>query len=362
MSDTPTNGRQAQRSRLLVILGAGSTIHACAPSTKEITELVCKIEDEPTHSVISRLRDQRTEGNFNFETVLAALEDLDEFSVRQRFPIALQSIGGHLSAFTELLPDFAKVEENRLQSARTSLVGRIKDFVIDRTENASPAALKVFFDQLKAEFDLTVLTLNYDDLIDRAGEWYDGFNPPTAPDRFGTFDFSGFPAQSTKHPAVLLHLHGSVRFAFPPMRLPTLQKTGEIVQRIAPVRGIGGTLNPPQGIAQPSPIVAGDGKDRWMTRACIPFGYYYNAFITSILNCPRLLVAGYGDGDLHVNSWLKEEHPRIHGARRRIVHINPALPKSAHPRGLLTLGGSEGNFPPQDPKQIREIIGYLKRA
>jgi hypothetical protein len=349
-----------------VILGAGSTIHACAPScapsTEEITKLVCKIEDEPTHSVVSRLRDQRTEGNFNFETVLAALEDLDEFSVRRRCPTAVQSIGGHLSAFTELLPDFAKVEENRFQSARASLVGRIKDFVICRTDNRSPAKLKIFFDLLKAEFDLTVLTLNYDDLIDRAGEWYDGFNPPTAPDRSGRFDFSGFSAQSTKHPAVLLHLHGSVRFAFPPMRLPTPQESGELVRHTAPVRGIGATVNPPQEIAQPSPIIAGDGKDRWMTRACVPFGYYYNAFITSILDCPSLLVAGYGGADPHVNSWLKEEHPRIHGARRRIVQINPALPKSPRSRELLTLGGSEGNFPPQDPKQIREIIGYLKSA
>jgi SIR2-like domain len=205
------------------------------------------------------------------------------------------------------------------------------------------------------------LTLNYDDLIDRAGEWYDGFNPPMTSDRFGTFDLSGFPAQSAKHPAVLLHLHGSVRFDFPPMHLPTLQ-SGEIVRHIAPVRGIGGTLQGSQGIAQPLPIIAGDGKDQWMTRACIPFGYYYNAFITSILDCPRLLVAGYGAADLHVNSWLQEEHLRIHGARRRIVHINPALLKSPRSRELLTLGESEGNFPPQDPNQMIEIISHLKKS
>ena len=63
---------------------------------------------------------------------------------------------------------------------------RIKNFVMERTANASPAALKEFFDQLRAEFDLTVLTLNYDDIIDRAGEWYDGFNLPTASDPFRT--------------------------------------------------------------------------------------------------------------------------------------------------------------------------------
>src|SRR5271169_1280419 len=102
-------GRQPRRPRLLVILGAGSTIHAGAPSTKEITDLVCQIEEEPIRSVVNRLRDQRTERNFNFETVLAALEELDEFSVRQRAPTAWERIGGQLSAFAELLPSFAKV-------------------------------------------------------------------------------------------------------------------------------------------------------------------------------------------------------------------------------------------------------------
>lgn len=352
-------GRQPRRPRLLVVLGAGSTIHAGAPSTKEITDLVCQIEEEPTHSVINRLRDQRTEGNFNFETVLAALEELDEFSVRQRAPTAWQRVGGHLSAFAELLPDFAKVGEDSFLVARTRLVGHIKNYVIERTATASSAPLKSFFDQLKSEFDLTVLTLNYDDLIDRTGEWYDGFNPPTTADRFGTFDFSGFPAQSARHSAVLLHLHGSVRFAFPPWRHPPPQ-TGEIVRHAAPVWGIGATLQPPEGIAQPSPIVAGDGKDRWMTRACIPFGYYYSTFVRTLNTCPRLLIGGYGAGDLHVNSWL-HDHQRVHGFNKRMVLIDNAPEvRTQHIPRALVFGGADGNFPPQDPKQIQEIIGGLK--
>ncbi len=351
--------RQLQRPRVLVILGAGSTIGAGAPPTNDITNLVCQIEDEPIRSVVNRLRNQRTEGNFDFETVLATLEELDEFSIRRRFPTAWPRVGGDLSAFTEFLPDFTDVGENGFLVARTRLVGSIKKFVIDRTGTASPDALSAFFDELKAEFDLTVVTLNYDDLIDRAGEWYDGFSPPTATDKFGTFDFSMFSSQSVTHPAVLLHLHGSVRFAFPPWRQPSPQ-VGAIVRHTTPICWMGTTLQAPEGIEQPSPIIAGGRKDRWMTRACVPFGYYYNAFIASILCCQRLLVAGYGGGDLHVNSWLVEEHPRIHGARRRIVRVNPALPKMPQTPELLTLGGSEGHFPPEDPNQIRNIIDHLK--
>jgi hypothetical protein len=343
------------RPRLLVILGAGSTLHARAPSTEAITDFVCQIKEEPIRSVVDRLREQRTEGNFNFETVIAALGDLDEFSVRKRCPTTWPRIGGHLSAFAEFLSAFVRVADKSFMAARLQLIGRIKDFVIQRTAEASPM-LKAFFDQLRAEFDLTVVTLNYDDLMDRTGEWYDGFNQPVAPDRFGTFDFSGFPRQSIEHPAVLLHLHGSVRFNLPPWRL----RNGDIVRHLEPVRGLGSTLNPPGGIVQPIPIVAGDGKDQWMTRACVPFGYYYNAFVNAAHACPRLLVAGYGAGDLHVTSWLDEEYPRVHGTERRIVHINPALPKGLRTLECLTLGGDDGYFPPQDRDRIQEVVDFLK--
>ncbi len=162
-------GLNPQRPRLLLILGAGSAIHAGAPSTKQITDLVRQIEEEPIRLVITRLREQRSEGNFNFETVLAALEELDEFQVRRRLPTAWQRIAGHLSAFAELLPELSDAEDHSFLIARTRLVGRIKNFVIEQTANASAAALQAFFDRLKAAFDLTVLTLNYDDLIDQRG-------------------------------------------------------------------------------------------------------------------------------------------------------------------------------------------------
>jgi hypothetical protein len=69
---------------------------------------------------------------------------LDDFQVRKRAPTAWPRIGGHLSAFAEFLPEFAKVGENSFLITRTRLVGIVKNFVIDRTANASPAALKKF--------------------------------------------------------------------------------------------------------------------------------------------------------------------------------------------------------------------------
>lgn len=346
------------RPRILVILGAGSTLHAGAPSTKEIDDLVFGIRYEPIRSVVDRLRAQRTEGNFNFETVLAALEELDDFSLRKRHPTAWPRIGGYLTAFADYLPDFAPIENNSFLSAHAQLIGRIKNFVIDRTESASADALRHFFDHLRTVFDLTVVTLNYDDLIDRAGDWYDGFSAPARAIGASTFDFSGFSHQSAQHPAVLMHLHGSVLYGFPSFGFEP-PREGAIVRYGSPVRGLQAMLHPPEGIPQPTPIIAGDGKDRWMTRACVPFGYYYSAFINTIQACPRLLVAGYGAGDQHVNSWLQEEYPRLHGDRRRIVHVNPVLLDLPEVPECLNLRGDEGIFPPRNPAQVERIIKFL---
>jgi hypothetical protein len=272
--------------------------------------------------------------------------------------MALTRIGGYLAAFADYLPDFGPIEYMSFISAHAQLIGRIKDFVINRTVNASADALRHFFDHLRTVFDLTVVTLNYDDLIDRAGDWYDGFSAPEKSTGAHTFDFSGFSPQSVQHPAVLMHLHGSVRYSFPAFSFEP-PREGEIIRYGRPVHALHAMLHPPEGIAQPTPIIAGDGKDRWMTRACVPFGYYYNAFINTIQECSRLLVAGYGAGDRHVNSWL-HEYPRLH-RDRRIVHVNPALFELPDVPECLNLRGDEGRFPPENPDQVRRIINFLNR-
>ncbi|HUC18138.1 MAG TPA: hypothetical protein VMA37_10685 [Acetobacteraceae bacterium] len=357
---------KGKRKRVLVILGAGSTLHAKAPSTDEVNEFVCTLpNNKPLRAVVDRLKQQRSipspndtvSRNFNFETVLAALEDLDQFGTRKHHPTAFeQYVDDRLSAFTGYVCDFAEMRDQNFAATRAQVVGQIKNFFIDRTACAPPDRLREFFNSLKVAFDLTVVTLNYDDIVDRAGDWYDGFSPPTSNGEGGTFDFAGFRDRSAEDPAILLHLHGSVRFDFPRFS-PAPSKDGEIVRYAGPRRGLHAQLNGPAGIPQPTPIVAGYGKDRWMTRAAVPFGYYYTAFVNAVQTCPRVLVAGYGGGDEHINSWLREEHPRLH-SERRIVQIDPCCPKQPPAADYLILGGDEGYFPPPSDR-IEQMVAFL---
>lgn len=347
------------RPRVLVILGAGSTLHANAPSTQNIDDLIFKMENSTISSVVRILNEQRAAGHFNFEDVLAALEELDAFRCRKINPTNLAKKGDYLAAFTDWMPDFTSSGDAPFTELRLQLIGKIKNFVISRTDSSSPEKLKSFFDNLRAYFDLTVVTLNYDDLIDRSGEWYDGF-VPAQHNHNGEFDYDGFSQRSMQESTVLLHLHGSVRFTFPPFG-PVPSPKGEIVRSSSARYGLPATLHPPQGIEQPSPIIAGGGKDRWMTRACVPFGYYYNAFINTVQMCSRVIVAGYGMGDEHVNSWLVE-HSRLHGDRQRRVDINPTLPERPDTLECMTLRRCDGYFPPDDSNKVRKIIDFLNRT
>jgi hypothetical protein len=91
-----------------------------------ITRQGCKISDEPIRSVVAWLRTQRGRDGFNFETVPACLEELDEFGVRLKFPQAWDRIGGVLSAFADFKPDFAAHAEGSFLTVRWGLINGLK--------------------------------------------------------------------------------------------------------------------------------------------------------------------------------------------------------------------------------------------
>jgi len=297
------------------------------------------------------LEAQRGASRFDFETVLACLEELDEFKVRQTNPHCPDRIGGFLSAFADLKPDFIATAGDSLMRARWSLVNGLTQFVMRQTAHSSPSKLKDFFDVLRDNFNLTVVTLNYDDIIDKAGVWYDGFEPLNGSTKqFGRFDSAGFPHESMVQPAILLHLHGSVRFGFDP------DSADRDIVRYAAATDAFKSVKRKSSVGQHAPIISGQRKDRWMTRACMPFGYYHNVLVNAVCECPRVLIAGYSNNDLHVNSWIYEEGGRLHGTRFRVVGINPAWPPLPP---MLILGGSDGCFPPA-ARHAAQIIDYLR--
>ena len=352
------------RQRLVVLLGAGSTIHAGAPSTDDITEYLCVHEHDRLGNVIRGLCEQRGSLGFNFETIMAAMEALDGYTLDKRYPPV---VGGEIGVFTTLRPGYEEfrkiVNVDSFSCLHRLLLSAITAFVIERTKACSVRNLSAFVSRLGERFDLTVVTLNYDDLIDRAGVWFDGFVPSPEGDQYEVFDHAAWRGRVASERAILLHLHGSVRFGRNPGLGGYVVKYHAAEEAQKSFRQSRGPV--PRGPGRPV-MISGDQKERNLNEFAAPLGYYYNAFVNAALDCPLWLIAGYGGRDTHVNRWI-EQSAWAHQGYARIVHIDagtdfPWLPAGPHVHWTgPTLGawrGVQGNFPPT-ANVLDDIIAFL---
>jgi hypothetical protein len=177
------------------------------------------------------------------------------------------------------------------------------------------ARLQAFVAALQADFDIAVVTLNYDDVMYRAFPGIEtGFDPNTG--KFDEGRILNRPSWSC-----MLHLHGSVHFDMP---LPT-PPTGDL-HEICWQANLGAKFQQnasgrssrryAEGVDFPtSVIVAGYGKTSQILRR--PFRTYYSELDRLVSNCDAVLFAGYGFGDVHLNMAFET----YRDSRRRPVAI-----------------------------------------
>jgi len=149
---------------------------------------------------------------------------------------------------------------------------------------------------LQDEFDIAVVTLNYDNVMYRAfPDIETGFDP-------GSGVFRQERIFNRQRWPCMLHLHGSVHFD---MRI-----RNENLHEIHWQPDINGTFEQnsfgrsgfqsTEGLDFPtSAIVAGYGKSIQLLRR--PFRTYYSELDRLVANSDAVLFAGYGFGDMHLN-------------------------------------------------------------
>lgn len=165
-------------------------------------------------------------------------------------------------------------------------------------------------------FALVIATLNYDDVAERAlDHWEDGFAEKPG----GLFGFEPLRMlRPIEDAPFILHLHGSIRFY-----LISEDRTQMFRAADGTLRG-SQSRRPQMGIAQSGerilvgPMISGLRKTDKVTVP--PFGYYQYKLHDAILRSPRLLVIGYGAGDLYLNRLLVEMK-RAHGDALRLAFI-----------------------------------------
>ena len=344
------------KQKLLLVVGAGASVDFGMPSVAGVRAILNNVAQErypllyePStnlyecieemvrrywdHSVPSHLR--RTP---HFEDLLYTI-----FALAAAYPAGVHTsaLGALVTATT--LPHismFARRENKAVGpdilrdfgcALVDILIGTFRDRCIatevDRTVEFRQ--LQALVAALQAEFEVAVVTLNYDNVVYRALPGIEiGFDPATG--RFEErriLNRPGWPC--------MLHLHGSVHFDM----VGSTDDMHEIFWQ-SDIRGIfhqnaggRGTRSYTEGADFPtSVLVAGYGKTTQLLRR--PFRTYYSELDRLVVNCDAALFVGYGFGDVHLNMAFEG----FRDARRRPVVILGHAPDDAMTMGGVNLG------------------------
>ena len=340
----PSDASQT-KPRLLVILGAGSSMPWCMPGVGEIDELMKRWSREwapepkldaehDTYSFLWEASERYFRSNHygirpNFERILGYMTALASWLSPSPFgnPIIEAVDGGAPASALHWLSDPSDKYAGRklIMSQQAFLLEKLTHHMRDlsRKFDARPSAASdytEFFGRLRDRFDLGVYNLNYDTVALSAWpDAYRGF------DCHGSFDPSE--VIQRREWGFIYHLHGSVHhcIAEHAHRIDWKDDLGS---------GFRDHLETAPDMAQdfrPAPlttlIVGGFKLDQLLTD---PFHTFHSSLARHAQEANALLIAGYGFGDLHVNRSLRNrfDRPDDDAAHPKAV----VLEKSPHRR------------------------------
>lgn len=356
------------KETLVVIIGAGASVEAGIPNTKQLTDLAKRTmpvigipgaahlsRDEfskpqqdrhytvnNTHRYLADLIDQGLRAdygpNYDFEFILHALESLETFIDSRLNPDGLPAIDTPvLGAFAELMRRFSCIDDETLiRRARLDILKAVHREVGNRCERpytatagAARQQLERIFVALSAHFRIVAIDFNYDDIVDRFPlSWEDGFTERND-SRFCWMFSPGdwLTAVENGESNLLMHLHGSVRFGHRPMETvkdPTIRfaepaRYDQIDWAQRTVANTSMSVAKADGeIIDAFYIVSGLRKAGKLAYNARPYGYYFKTAMDFLPKASRLLVLGYGWRDVHLNTWVNE-YAALHPERRTAV-------------------------------------------
>jgi hypothetical protein len=330
------------KKKLLIVAGAGGSVNFGMPSVAAVHNLLDRAaeseyplfsdEEENLYSWIHQQishywRDVAHRSTYrapNFEDVLYAI-----YGMSSAFPG-----GPNISPLGALIsrrhyPDHwwlrgQKLETNAFafnQLACFLIDEVLKEFVqlcidVPNKHSALLSDQAKFLDALRQEFDIAVVTVNYDDILYRALKpIVTGFNPQ------GIFEDTLLLNRGTSWPC-FVHLHGSVHFHMPMTNgsLHDIHWEDNLAVQVHNLSRGRNSQNTTEGMEFPmSVIVAGYGKTSQILRR--PFRTYYSELEHLSAESDAVLFLGYGFNDSHVNGAFE----RYRDSRlRRVVLIDYA--------------------------------------
>jgi hypothetical protein len=343
-----------RRDRLTVILGAGASAAAGAPTAHELSQSILSMQSpriipdhpeflrwpkdigSPVHmagrppsvATIELIKRGLLLGqqDLNFEIVLHAIETLETYAATISHAPETLHVRPVIASFTDPMPRFQQLfNYSALVATRWEIIHLIRSTIMESLANAPAdvtSASRSFINELRLAFGLDVQDLNYDTLWDSFG-LVDGFRSEDT--AHSVFDRRAFAQALEDGSDIMCHTHGSILYGYPmpgssvtmePRSLVKYQEPEEASQSLA-------YLREPRYIEsildEEAPIISGAHKIQKLSSA--PYSYYYEAFQRAIQRNSRLMFIGYGFSDPHFNRWALELI-RIHGNTSKVAIID----------------------------------------
>ncbi len=325
--------------KLLLIVGAGASIELGMPSVNRIDSLLeewakqrYQIVDFPQENLYTYLKKKIiTYYNRNPEEKFRKATNFEEiFHVALQLSSMMNDCQNHiyknpLNAFMQVAGDLEKIimyDEEQIKGMdlyhlvsylTDELLKKFRRLCIDvQNEKIQKFEMfKNFMEDLKKDFQIGCISLNYDDLIKQAlPDLRTGFNEKKG-------DFNRNSVFNIKDWNFVYHIHGSVHF--------DMQGDRHEIKWNSDLNGHFNDSfcrNPQyttEGLLHPtSNIIAGYDKTNQILRA--PFRTYYSVLDRLVHDADSYLFIGYGFNDLHINKSFTGF--RNHSTKRPVLVID----------------------------------------
>lgn len=308
------------KKKLLIIVGAGASVEFDLPSVSNIDKSFDDWSNElftvtsQSKSLYKYLKDEieihfnsgtsHIKTETNFEEVLFTALSL--YSLNNDFkmnPIsAFYDFKCMPEIFDKIRSKQRQVSYNDFEYLNSYLIDKLLDEFrnkcrkLEKSKQNELNILKKFLSELEKDFDLGVLTFNYDNVFLSQLN-----NPITGFDKSGMFDPSII--LKNKNWNFIYHIHGSVHF--------DIQSTHNGLNDITFKNDLNSNFNQnsmgrsnqisvENQIILTSSIIAGYGKSYQIQKS--PFYLYFTDFARKVYEADAILFAGYGFNDIYINN------------------------------------------------------------
>jgi len=332
--------------KLLIVLGAGASIEFGMPSVSEIDKLFenwasynysLNNNEESKNlytwlkeTIIKHRKENTNAGikyELNFETLLFTMQNISSISNEENIDYN-KSLKAFikLNHFPEIITRYRKVKTadgNDFKDMQTFLMDNLliyirkKCLTLNKDKKEKLNKAKRFFDELKEDYELGFINLNYDNVIlNVLPDLSTGFNLED-----GNFDKTEFYSRNWNF---CYHLHGSIHFNMTNEGPITHDITWESdlnknFQTRSSNRNVNYTSEGNYHLN--STIISGLDKANQLLRA--PFRQYFMKIDNLINESDAILFIGYGFNDMHLNK-IFPSHRFLPNKKRNVVVIDYA--------------------------------------